>query len=112
MKLWIALALAVLLAAVASYGAVQGFQEAQRYRRTVEGLEAQLRASQEATARAMRQAAEVHTASQAARTALEDKLNEHPEWSAGPVPRSVRDGLCSTIRCTESGTVSAPGSKR
>lgn len=108
MKLWIALALAVLLAAAASYSAVQGVLEVSRYKRTVSALETQLRASQEATAKAMRQVSVVSQKSQEAKTSLEESSRANPEWSAGAVPGSVRDSLCGSVRCAGAGPMQSP----
>lgn len=108
MRTYIALVLAVVVAVLASYIAVQGALEVSRYKRTVSALETQLRASQEA----MRRAVTVTQKSQEAKTNLEEHLNEYPEWSTGAVPGPVRDSLCGTVRCVNTSAVQPPSGGR
>jgi hypothetical protein len=100
MRTYIALVLAIVVAALASYSAVQGALEVSRYKRTVSALETQLRASQEATVQAMRSAVAVQGASQTNRVRTQGALDEIPDWSNAPVPDAVRDSLCDTVRCS------------
>lgn len=108
MRTYIALVLAVVVAVLASYSAVQGAMEVARYKRTVSALETQLRASQEAAAKAMRQVSVVSQKSQEAKTSLEESTRANPEWSAGAVPGSVRDSLCGSLRCAGADPMQSP----